>query len=298
MFAVDVGGTDIKSATVDESGALRDVRRTPTPLVPGDGDATARAVADTVARLVPPDAAAIGLIVPGWVDDERGIAVHSENLGWRNFDFPRLLEARLGIPIGFGHDVRAAGLAEYELGAARDYSSAAVVPIGTGIAAALILDGRLYSGRGLAGEIGHMRVADGPRCACGARGCLEAIASAAAIARAYTRRTGNDVGGARDVLARMHAGDRAAAEVWQSALDALATAFTALTTLLAPEAIVIGGGLAAAGDDLFAPLHDSIAASLTFQQAPALVPARFGPDAGLIGAGLLGARLAGTGARS
>ncbi|GAB3557765.1 ROK family protein [Spelaeicoccus albus] len=286
-FAVDVGGTDIKSALVDGNGDLHDVRRTPTPVIPGDGEATGRAIVDTVAGLVPAGVAAAGLIVPGWVDDARGVAVQSENLGWRNFDFRTRLEAELGIPVGFGHDVRAAGLAEYRLGAAREYSSVAVVPIGTGIAAALILDGQPYSGDGLAGEIGHLRVADGPACACGSRGCLEAVASAGAIARIYRRRTGDDVDGAREVIARMHAGDRTAAEIWRAALDALATAFTALTTLIAPEAIVIGGGLGAAGNDLFDPLADRIAASLTFQRPPVLVPAGFGQDAGLIGAGLL-----------
>lgn len=286
VFAVDVGGTDIKSALVAD-GALHDVRRTPTPVVAGDGEATGTAIVDAIAALAPSGITAAGVVIPGWVDDERGVAVHSENLGLREFAFRDRLESRIGIPVGFGHDVRAAGLAEFRRGAARDAGSAAVVPIGTGIAAALFLDGRPYSGGGLAGEIGHMRVADGPACACGSRGCVEAIASAGAIARLYTARTGQPVDGARDVLARMHAGDEAASEIWETALDTLTAAFAALTTLIAPDTIVIGGGLGQAGDDLFDPLAQRLAGALTFQRVPTLVPAVFGQDAGLIGAALL-----------
>lgn len=287
VFAVDVGGTDIKSALVGDDGTLRDVRRTPTPVVTGDGDATGAAIVEAIAELAPDGVNAVGAVIPGWVDDDRGVAVHSENLGLRDFAFRDRLEQRIGMPVGFGHDVRAAGLAEFRRGAARGFHSAAVVPIGTGIAAALFLDGRPYSGGGLAGEIGHMRVADGPACACGSRGCVEAIASAGAIARIYTARAGREVDGARGVLARMHAGDPIAVDIWGTALDTLTTAFAALTTLLAPEGIVIGGGLGQAGDDLFPPLRQRLAGALTFQRVPALVPAEFGQDAGLVGAAVL-----------
>ena len=147
----------------------------------------------------------------------------AENLGWHDYPFRLKAEEALGVPVGFGHDVRGAGQAEHRLGAARGFDDVVVVTIGTGIAAAVFVDGRLYTGGGLAGEIGHDRVAEGPTCACGGRGCLEAVASAAAIARRYTARTGRVVGGAKEVLELMHNGDDNAAAAWSTVMRSLAT---------------------------------------------------------------------------
>src|SRR5690606_25867262 len=101
-----------------------------------------------------------------------------------------------------------------------------------------------------AGEIGHSPIGEWP-CPCGARGCLEAVASAGAIARRYTEATGSAVDGAREVIARAEGGDETAMRVWNEALDALALAIAQLTAVLAPQAVVIGGGLSRAGDALF-----------------------------------------------
>ncbi|MGN6199589.1 ROK family protein [Humibacter sp.] len=291
VLAFDVGGTDMKAALLDEQGRMLESTRVPTPL---DGERTGDRVVDEVARLAVrltsahPDVrpAAAGLLVPGHVDDVRGIGVFAENLGWREFPFRDRAEAALGVPVGFGHDVRGAGEAEHRMGAARGFDDVVVVTIGTGIAAAVFVDGRLYTGGGLAGEIGHDRVAEGPICACGGRGCLEAVASAAAIARRYSLRTGRPIAGAKEVLELMRAGDANAAADWASALDALALGFSHVVALLAPQAIVIGGGLSEAGDELLQPLRERLDGILTFHRRPQLIKASIGADAGLFGSAL------------
>lgn len=299
VVAIDVGGTGVKAALIDHDGtiAARAEHRAPAP-----GPESAQAVVALAAEITRTFAdrfpalrpAAVGLVVPGVVDDEAGIGVFSENLGWREFGFRAAAAERLGMPVAFGHDVRAAGVAEFRLGAAREFATSLVVTIGTGISATVFVDGRLYAGRGFAGEIGHARVADGPPCVCGGVGCLEAVASAAAIARRYNELAGDDLPGAREVIERVRAGDAAAEHVWSSALDALALGLSHAVALLAPDGIVLGGGLIGAGDELFLqPLAQRLGALLTYQRMPALLPARFGADAGTIGAALLARDLIG-----
>ncbi|WP_295014004.1 ROK family protein [uncultured Microbacterium sp.] len=291
VLAFDVGGTDIKSALFDETGAALGLRRTPTP--PPGPDLPERLIArllDLAAQLRAehPDVepAAVGLVVPGIVDEESGIGVFASNMGWRNAPIRALAEAAFGLPVAFGHDVGGGGLAEHELGGARGYDDVVVLIIGTGIAGVLLLDGRIHTAGGFAGEIGHSPVADEPVCACGARGCLEAIASAGAIARRYTERSGSPVDGAKEVIARAAAGDRIAAQVWDEALHALTLSIAQLTAVLAPQAVVIGGGLSRAGGALFDELRARLEARLSFHRIPDLVPAQLRGNAGILGAAL------------
>lgn len=291
VLAVDVGGTDMKAALIDADGRIVEIQRRPTP---HEGAGTADAVVAAVAAIAGGfrethpeiEPAALGLLVPGHVDDARGVGVFAENLGWREYPFRDRAADTLGVPVSFSHDVRGAGQAEKRLGAAAPYRDVVFMAIGTGIAGAVFLDGRLLVGGGLVGEMGHSRVADGPVCACGGIGCLEAVASAAAIARRYNAATGASVPGAREVLERASAGDADAIAVWESALDALALDISHTVALLSPEAIVIGGGLSQAGDALFVPLAERLEGILTFQRRPALLPASIGENAGVIGAAL------------
>jgi glucokinase len=279
VVAVDIGGTDMKAALADGEANALAFRSQPTPRSPEE-------IVDAVAALVDEfgGARAIGLAVPGVVDDERGVAVWSENLDWRDVPFLELVSERCGLPVALGHDVRTAALAETRLGAARGLRDVVYLSIGTGIAAGIVLGGHLHAGDGYAGEIGHTHAGHDEPCACGARGCLEAIASAAAIARRYTARSGRPAAGAAEVL---RAGDPDALAVWDEALDALATALAWIASVLAPEAIVIGGGLSRAGAALFDPLNDRMTRRLTFQRVPRVVPAALGDRAGCIGAALL-----------
>ncbi|GAA4854244.1 ROK family protein [Saccharopolyspora rosea] len=294
-IAVDVGGTEIKAAlvAVGEDGArpLHRLRR-PTPRGP-DGGATADRVVDAVVEVVtalrgagPADA--VGVVVPGIVDESRGVGVYSANLGWRDVPLRDRIAARIDLPLGFGHDVRAGGLAEARLGAARGMRDAVVLPIGTGIAAALVLDGRVHAASGHAGEIGHVDVGHGEPCPCGGTGCVEAVASSAAVARRYTARTGTAVGGAAEVAEAVRTGDPGARAVWAEAVDALARGLLVLTAVIAPEGFVLGGGLARAGRLLTDPLRERLDELLAaHHRRPRLELAELGDTAGCLGAALL-----------
>ena len=291
MLGFDVGGTDLKAALVDTSGSICDILRVPTPRQgTHTGDAVVAQVGELGLRLqeghptVHPQAA--GLLVPGYVNDAAGVGVFSENLGWKNYPFRDRAQSTLHLPVAFGHDVRAAGEAEHRLGAAAPFGDVLVMTIGTGIAGAIFIDGNLYTGCGMAGEIGHSKVADGPVCACGGHGCLEAVSSAGAIARRYTAATGVAVSGAKEVLDRAAHADAQALAIWDSALDALALDLSHTIALLAPEAIVFGGGLSQAGSALLEPLERRLDAILTFQRRPKLLCATIGENAGVIGAAL------------
>ena len=297
VLAFDIGGTDTKSALIDRRGRVLGLRRTPTPR---DDDPAGAIVASlaTLARDHLADApgvqpVAAGVSVPGLVDERTGVGIFASNLGWRDAPIRELAERALRLPVAFGHDVRAAGDAEHRLGAAQGYGDVVVLAIGTGIAGALVLDGRPYAGGGFAGELGHsLSDPDGEPCACGARGCLETIASAGAIARRYTAASGVDVPGAREVLAAAASGDPDAVRVWDDAVEALAEALARLVATVAPEAVVIGGGLAQAGPALFEPLARRLDALLSFHRRPALLQARLGDDAGLLGTALAARDLA------
>ncbi|MGP6169677.1 ROK family protein [Microbacterium sp. A196] len=296
MLAFDVGGTDIKSALFDADGTPLGLQRTPTPKLGAD---PAAALIEEIARLADGlraqhpsvEPRALGFVVPGIVDVDAGIGVFASNMGWRNAPLRALAQQRLNLTVAFDHDVGAASWAEHELGGARAHDDVVVVIIGTGIAGAILVGGRPYTAGGYAGEIGHSPVADGPECACGARGCLETVASAGAIARRYREATGLTPNGAKDVIARAAAGDEAAAEIWNAALDALAMSLAQLTAIMAPEAIIIGGGLSRAST-LFDELRTRLAARLSFHRIPALIPAELSGNAGLLGAALRARELA------
>ncbi|WP_392508481.1 ROK family protein [Naumannella halotolerans] len=276
----DVGGTDTKLGVVEDAELLSSTT-VPTPV--GDVTALRRLVADFVASArTDHRIGATAMVVPGIVDPATGVAVHSENLHWFEVPFGRWLAADTGLPAALGHDVTAAGYAEHRHGAARGHAHAAVVVVGTGIAASLIEDGRVINRAGV-GEIGHSVVQEGgPSCVCGGRGCLEVIASAAAIGRTYTARTGR-VASAAAISTRIDT-DPDAAAVWDRAVQALAAGIGQLQSLLPSELVVIGGGLSLAGEVLFAPLRDAVERRLTMQRIPRIVGARFGATAGMIGA--------------
>lgn len=292
VIAIDVGGTAIKAGLVDRGGTVLHSYGAPTDLAGGaDGVITqiiavaGELEAAAAARGLVPQA--VGVVVLGLVDDDAGVAVLSAAAGWRDVPMRALLADKIDLALAFGHDVRAGGLAEAELGAGRGSAAHFFLAIGTGICGASVIDGRPYIGTGYAGEIGHVRVEpDGRACGCGGRGCLETVASARAIARRYQERTGRTAD-ATEVAARVAAGDEVAAAVWDEAVDALAGALAAYVSLLAPDRIVIGGGLAQAGEWLLGPLRERLRSRLSFQRMPDVVPAELGDQAGCIGAALL-----------
>jgi glucokinase len=298
VVAVDVGGTSMKGGLVTSAGAIALTDRRPTGRADGPAHAIGEIrsfVADLTARgtaLLGTSPQAVGIAVPGLVDETTATAVYSANIGWR--DVPAAAFVPEGIPALLGHDVRTGGLAEAVLGAGRGVSDFLFLPIGTGIAGAVILRGLPYGGAsGWGGEIGHIPVLPGgEQCACGQTGCLETYASAASVARRYAVRSGRTVP-TEDVAALAAAADPVAAQIWTEAVEALSLALATYTLLLDPSVIVIGGGLAEAGSLLFTPLTERLAAHLAFRAAPPLRPALLGTQAGMLGAALLGWQVAG-----
>ncbi|MEV3987768.1 ROK family protein [Streptomyces sp. NPDC049837] len=296
VIALDVGGTYIKGGVLSDDGTLRHTERWCTRADRGP-DAVLETVLARAAELAErcPAAEAAGVVVPGIVDEYDGVSVLATNLGWRDVPVKDWLAEHLDLPVAFGHDVRAGGLAEARAGAGRGCGDFLFVPVGTGIAAAVFTGGRaraLTGGHGGAGELGHLVVRPGgERCHCGARGCLETVASASAIARRYSRATGRCGITARDVQGRAQAGDAKAAAIWSEAVEALADALTTAITLYDPERVVIGGGLSGAGESCLAPLRAALAERLTFQArfraVPQVVAARLGDRAGCMGAAYL-----------
>lgn len=286
VLAVDVGGTTIKAEVTDADGTVVTSACSPTPRGGLARDAVASLGRDLMARTPVTSA---GVVLPGIVDGNAGAGVYSANIGWRNLPFAGPLTRSWGVPVSVGHDVICAGWAEYVAGAGKGACSLAFVPVGTGISAALIVGGRVLAGDGTRqpGELGHIVVRpDGPECGCGNRGCLESVASAAAIARGYEKAAGERPDGALAVFAAASRDDRARAVI-DDAVEALADGLAILVTLTAPERIVLGGGLAEAGPALLAPVTAALASRVRVQPVPALVPARFGARAGLVGAALL-----------
>ncbi|TDE92556.1 ROK family protein [Occultella glacieicola] len=272
--AVDVGGTTIKAGRVDATGQLTRARRVPTPR---DIPALVEAIGTLVRELAEPGDA-VGVVVPGIVDEATGTAVLSVNLGWRDVPLRTLLVEDLGRDVTFGHDVRAGALAESVWGVGGDLL---FVPVGTGIAAALVLDGRVR-GTGWAGEIGMLTVSDPDG---GGPVVLESVASAAGIARRYAARAGVAVDGADAVVEAADGGDLDAIAVLGDGMDALGPALADAVALLGPVPIVVGGGLAGGGESVFGPLREAITRRLGERPASGVIAARLGPWAGCLGAG-------------
>lgn len=295
VAAIDIGGTSIKSALVAEDLHVVHTLRTPTRRV--DGSVDVNQIIELIEELRGKAGAAtvvgVGVAAPGIIDERLGIARAAVNLGWRDLPLRDRLTDAAGIPVALGHDVRTGGLAEFTVGAATGVRNAMFMPIGTGIAAAVLVDGHRLDADGYAGEIGHIIVDPGGQmCGCGNLGCLETVASAAFIARNYAERSGKPVTRAAEVAAAVVAGEPDAVAVWEIAIDGLASALATAITLLAPEVIAIGGGLSESGDTLLAPLRASLEGRLTFQREATLVRAALGDNAGCIGAGILAWRAA------
>ncbi|MER5753034.1 ROK family protein [Streptomyces sp. NPDC002088] len=308
VIALDVGGTGMKAALVGVGGAAPSGGTAPGPPVllhqarratgrERGPDAVVDSILDFAAELrahgerhFGEPAAAAGVAVPGIVDETQGIAAYAANLGWRDVPLRDLLARRLGgIPVALGHDVRTGGLAEGRIGAGKGADRFLFVPLGTGIAGAIGLDGRVEAGaHGFAGEIGHIVVRPGGTpCPCGQRGCLERYASAAAVSEAWAAACGDPEADAADCAKAVTSGDPNAVRIWQDAVDALADGLVTALTLLDPRTLIIGGGLAEAGETLFTPLRDAVRRRVTFQKLPSIVPAALGDTAGCLGAGLL-----------
>lgn len=290
-LGIDMGGTNMRIAVVDNAGRVVAARRLPSRPELGPDDTVARmaCAAREVIDSLPPDrrtaVAAVGLATPGPVDTRRGVIVTTPNLpGWREVPVAAMLSIRLGLPVRHVRDANAALAGEVWLGAARGCGDVLLLTLGTGIGGAALAGGRLLTGRdGFAGEFGHITVdPDGPECGCGNRGCLEALASGSAL----RRRTGMEAGA---LFTAARSGDPEARAAVTAAARALGTGLAALANTFNPELIVVGGGMSAGWPLLEA---ETLAEMRRRAFAPVtaglgVATARLGDNAGILGAARL-----------
>jgi glucokinase len=291
-LGLDLGGTNIKVAVVEErDGAaprivLRESRPTEAHRGP-DGVIERLAEVGRGALDRHGGVGTVGVGLPGVFHEDTGHAVLLPNLpgDWNGVPVRDPLAAALGRPVAMVNDARAFSLAESLLGAARGLGTVVCLVLGTGVGGGIVVDGRLLRGTGGAGEIGHQTVLlGGPRCGCGNSGCAEALTRGDVLARRGGRAT------AEEVYAAARAGDATALAAVEHVVRWLGVALANAYVLLAPDAFVVGGGIAAAGDLLLGPLEAAVRRHV-FIVAPErirVLPAALGPYAGAIGAALVG----------
>lgn len=292
-LGLDLGGTNIKWAVVEHSAdAWRTVDRgqVTTPAAGGPDAVVARLAA--VARQAvdaDPEVTTVGIGVPGLYDPATGITRFLPNLpgDWAGVPVAPGVGGAVGLPATLVNDARAFGLAELRLGAARGASSMIGLTLGTGVGGVIAVDGRVHLGHdGTAGEIGHQTIEpDGPWCGCGNRGCLEAFARADQISAACGTAT------AEEAITRARAGDIRAVEGLNQVARYLGIGIANMVAVLAPDKIVIGGGISVAADLLLGPIRDELRRRVhtTSLDEVEIVTAELGTWAGAIGAAIHGA---------
>lgn len=292
---VDVGGTKVLAVELSGRGDALDVAVSSQVPMPGRlapeaelEESIVRAVGDvTDGRPL----TAVGVSAAGLVDRDRERFVFGAHLPWRDAPVRRRLAERLGVPVVLENDANCAAHAELTAGVLRGASSALLITVGTGIGGAVVVGGRVFRGaNGLAGEFGHFRVVpDGRECECGLRGCWEQYSSGRALERVARAAVGSSLEGPR-LADRARSGDPATRQAFTTVGTWLGVGIAGLVSALDPEAVVLGGGVSAAGDLLLDPARQGLLDSLQaarHRRVPPLVPARFGPSAGAVGAALL-----------
>ena len=275
-LGLDLGGTQIKAVVPAEDHRVLWSSQIDTFAAEGRDavlDRMVQLVATASAAVAPHTIESLGVAIPGVVDVEAGQIELLTNLtaDWNGFGVQGALEARTGLPVSLLNDVRAATLAEHTVGAGRGYSDFICVAIGTGVGGGLVLGNQLFLGsRGAAGEIGHLTVVpDGRRCNCGNVGCLETETSGPALVRAACAAIEAGDTELEELLGNRHPtplqiaraaerGSSTARAIFQHAGTMLGRALAGLICVLNPQAIVIGGGVAKAGDLLLDPIRAEI----------------------------------------
>ena len=312
VIGVDMGGTKILSAVIDAEGNILGTAKVPTKADKGASEVIDR-IADCVQKAIDKSGVAsdsiqaIGIGAPGPLDPETGIVIFAPNLGWRDVQLKTELETRTGFPTFVDNDVNVGTLGEHVYGAGQGIQNVVGIFVGTGIGGGIILQGELFHGASkTAGEIGHIIVkAGGPRCGCGTRGCLEAIASRTAMTKQFQKAilkkgkksviselTGGDLGAIRSgVLAKaIRLNDKLTLKVFKKVTKYLGIGIGSIVNFLNPEMIILGGGVVEALDDTF--LDDIRAAAEKYALPNTLsgvqiVPAKLGDNAGILGAAAL-----------
>lgn len=281
-IGIDIGGTAIKFALIDENSNIIFRAQKPTPV----GDPAA--LADRAADLIRENCAdwkdiPIGIGCAGDVDPETGI-VTADNLSWNQVPFGPLLADYLGRPVRMEQDTHAAMMAEWAGGSLKGENNALYLTLGTGVGGGAILDGRPYREiRRQGSEFGHMIThAGGDPCPCGERGCYERYASSAALVRRV-----EGYSNAREIVDAARTGDPRILPVWKDYIEEVCIGLVSLISIFCPDVISIGGGISAAGDFLLNGIRECLSQHEAFRKyysETRICLAQFGNDAGVLGA--------------
>ena len=305
-IGVDLGGTNIAVGVVDENYHIVSQSNVPT----GASRPYEEVVADMIraiemamdeAHIRPSQCESIGVGSPGTCDSDRGVVVRAYNLGWKEVPLCRMLSEHFGIPARLSNDANCAALAEVVAGAAGGCKNLILITLGTGVGGGIIIDGKIYAGmRSAGGELGHaLLVLDGEPCTCGRRGCWEAYASVTALIRQARQAAqehpestlnGLDPLDGYSICCAADAGDAAAKRVVSRWCEYVAAGMTDLVNSLAPEMILVGGGISRQGEKILAPIREYVADHCFGQHEgaiPVIKGAALGNEAGIIGAAAL-----------
>ncbi len=308
-IGVDVGGTNVKVALVDKAGSIVYSDTVPTRAEMGY-EYTISNIIKAIQNLMKESKVektnieGIGFGFPGQIDCNKGIVRLAPNIpGWVNIPIADIVSQEFDIPVKVDNDVRCAALAELNYGAGKGACNMICITVGTGIGSGLIVNGKLVRGASnAAGELGHIKLQmeNGPICGCGDRGCLEAFASGPAIvamAEEYIkggkstkyRELANPDITPYIVAEAAKQGDVVACKIFETIGNYIGIGLASVVNLLNPEKIVIGGGVADAGDLLFNPIKETLKKRAMPIQGSAVevVHAELGNTAGVIGASLL-----------
>lgn len=305
IAGVDIGGTNLRvglvpfagGSPVAVSGAPTRAARGPVAVV----EEVASMLRTAIAEVGRANVAGVGIGAPGPLDRSSGVVLETPNLGWRDVPLVHMIASRIGLPVVLDNDANCFAFGEWWLGAGRGAERLIGVTLGTGIGGGIILGGAPYRGASdAAGEVGHTSIDySGRRCACGSRGCVEAYASGSAIAAraaeglargadsTLAEVAGDPAGITAEAVCRAAAaGDRYAMLIVDETARVIGVAVSNLIHLLNPDVVVIGGGVAGAGELLFAPLRDEVEqrAFRSAARACRIVPAELPAIAGLVGA--------------
>jgi glucokinase len=303
-IGVDLGGTNIKVGICDRQGNLLHTYEGPTGADEGPDEVLSR-IAQYVRKIVSDShyeweqVAGIGAGLAGFLDIPEGVVKFSPNLGWHNVPAKQILEEKLGKTVKIDNDANVAALGEAWSGAGKGIQNLVCYTLGTGVGGGIIINGHIYQGSsGMAGELGHMSIVpdiEAINCACGQIGCLETVSSATGIVRMandavergeHTSLALLDKVEAKDVFDAAKSGDEVALRIVHRAAYYLGRSLATVSIVINPQRFILGGGVAKAGEILFAPLRETY---IKFTPEAAregvdIVPATLGNEAGVVGA--------------
>jgi glucokinase len=304
-MGIDIGGTKISGALVDDAGRIVRELRVPSPI--DDSDQMVEAIGSLISELGEGEqVVAVGVAATGFISSDREVIYHSPNIAtWRNEPLKKRIESKTKLAVLLENDANAAGWAEYRFGAGAGSKSMVMLTIGTGVGGAIISDGVLLRGGfGIGGELGHaVLVPGGKECGCGQKGCVESYCSGTALLKAARELAkSNEPKGSRLRELMLTTGELSGEQLYQAILENdlganeliaelgsyLAAAIASIyVPVLDPELVVIGGGVSAVGDKLLDPIESAFEDSMPaagFRPKLRVVKAKFLNQAGLIGA--------------